>query len=253
MKKIMPAVVLASGSGSNLQTIVDHAKTKMLDIDVRLVLSNKPDAFALKRAENAGIKTWSANHKDFASREEFDAALIEAIGKAGILSNQQWAEKYGKDAPVKASEAGCIVLAGYMRLLSDDFIKAYSGRILNIHPAILPSFAGAKGGQDAIDYGIKITGCTVHFVDEIVDHGAVIIQAAVPHQAGESLDELMERVHKLEHRIYPQAIQWLAEDRLTLQGRVVHLAATAKAETNLASTGTAQNDSWLVAPALERF
>ncbi|SHN68637.1 phosphoribosylglycinamide formyltransferase [Desulfovibrio litoralis] len=245
----MPAVVLASGNGSNLQTLIDLKSANKLDLDIKLVVSNNPEAFALERAKNAKITTWGKSHKSFESREAFDLNVIAEIEKAGILSNQKLIAD-GKDI-TKSSQVGCIILAGYMRLLSTAFIQAFSGRILNIHPALLPSFAGAKGGLDALNYGIKITGCTVHFVDEIMDHGPVIIQAAVPHKAGESLDELMQRIHKLEHRIYPQAVQWLAEDRLSLKDRVVYLKENSKSE-KLASLGN-QELSFLVSPPLEKF
>lgn len=270
MKKRMPAVLLASGSGSNLQTIIDQAASGKLDVDLRLVLSNNPEAFALERAQKAGIATWSASHKNYASREAFDLDMMKAIENAGIKTNifaeqtapggdsQPETGYTSEKAPhvaskAKTSESGCIILAGYMRMLSEAFIKAYAGRIINIHPAILPSFAGAHGGPDAMTYGVKISGCTVHFVDEIMDHGPIIIQAAVPHQAGEELDKLMQRIHSLEHRIFPQALQWLAEDRLQQKGRVVHLIPP---KTGTQLTGSQSPDvmaPWLVSPALEGF
>lgn len=290
MKKLMPAVLLASGSGSNLQTIIDQIAAGRLDIDLRLVVCNNPGAFVLERARKAGIAVWSASHKDYSSREAFDLDIMKAVDNAGIkpnlksalapdlkpnrqakpAANQEPDEKAGPvtelgpgreskvtpgddRGPIKISEAGCVILAGYMRLLSEAFIAAYAGRIVNIHPAILPSFAGARGGPDAISYGVKISGCTVHFVDEIMDHGPIIIQAAAPHKAGEDVDSLMRRIHALEHRILPQALQWLAEDRLLQKGRIVHLLPANDSGQVLASQGNEQGSPWLISPALEHF
>ena len=286
MKKRMPAVLLASGSGSNLQTIIDQIAAGKLDVDLRLVLCNNPKAFALERAKKAGIPVWSASHKNYPNRAAFDLDVMKAIEEAGIKSNspeiasgaqngaligkhssssQKTPQKASAEtalatspetspgASLRASESGCVILAGYMRLLSDAFIEAYAGRIVNIHPAILPSFAGAHGGPDAIAYGVKISGCTVHFVDEIMDHGPIIIQAAVPHRAGEELDNLMQRIHALEHRIFPQALQWLAEDRLVQKGRVVHLLPPDNEVQAYGSQSNEPLNPWLVSPALESF
>ena len=190
--------ILASGSGTNAQSMIDKAAQGVLDIDIRLIAGNRPGAKVFERAEKAGIPHVCIDHKAFADRESFDREMVAAI---------------------KASGAEYVVLAGYMRLLTSTFLQAFPGRVINIHPAILPSFPGAHGGPDAQAYGVKITGCTVHFVEELVDSGPVIIQAAVPANAGEELDDLMNRIHPLEHRIYPQALQWLAEGRLHLEGR----------------------------------
>lgn len=201
--------VLASGNGSNLQAILDACAAGVLDVDIRVVLCNKRNAYALERAAGAGVPTLCLPHTDYPDRESFDTAMVEAIHKAG---------------------ADTVVLAGYMRLLTGVFLKAFGGRVINIHPAILPSFAGVRGAADAHEYGVKITGCTVHFVDEIMDHGPVIIQAAVPVNPEEDVEVLKARIHAAEHRIYPQALQWLAQGRLSLQDRVVHLAPSTVAK-----------------------
>ncbi len=197
--------VLVSGSGSNLQAIIDRIEAGVLDARIGLVLSNRPEAFGLERARKHDIPALALPHTDYPDREAFDAAMIRAIRQAG---------------------AEAVILAGFMRMLTPGFLAAFSGRVLNIHPALLPSFAGTHGARDAADYGVKIAGCTVHFVDEIMDHGPVVIQAAVPALAGDDGDALAGRILALEHRIYPQAIHWLAQGRLSVQGRKVHLAPT---------------------------
>ncbi len=194
--------ILASGNGSNAEAFFERIKAGTLDCEAALVLCNRPGARVLERAEKAGVPHICLDHKEYASREEFDRAMIAEIKKAG---------------------AEIVVLAGYMRLLSNEFISAFAGKIINIHPALLPAFPGLSGAADAKAWGVKITGCTVHFVDEIMDNGPVIIQAAVPVNAAESLEALQMRIHKLEHRIYPQALQWLAEKRLKTVERQVHL------------------------------
>ena len=150
--------ILASGSGTNAQSMIDKAAQGVLDIDIRLIAGNRPGAKVFERAEKAGIPHVCIDHKAFADRESFDREMVAAI---------------------KASGAEYVVLAGYMRMLTSTFLQAFPGRVINIHPAILPSFPGAHGGPDAQAYGVKITGCTVHFVEELVDSGPVIIQAAV--------------------------------------------------------------------------
>lgn len=195
--------ILASGGGTNAQAMIDKAASGTLDVDIRLIVSNRPGAGVLERARKAGIPCAVLDHKEYPSREAHDAAMVEAL---------------------KASGAEYIVLAGYMRILTTVFLEAFAGRVLNIHPALLPSFPGAHGGADALAYGVKLTGCSVHFVEEEMDAGPLIIQAAVPVNAGEPLETLMPRIHALEHRIYPQALQWLAEERIRREGRQVFLA-----------------------------
>lgn len=200
----MPRIaVLVSGRGSNFKAILDHIHRGTVPAEVALLLSNVPDAPALRYARDAGIPVWAKSHKDFPSRAAFDDAMLGAM----------------RDHRVEA-----VVLAGYMRLLSPAFISAYEGRILNIHPSLLPSFTGVSGGPDALAYGVKVTGCTVHFVVDDLDAGPVVIQAVVPVRNDDTEDSLMSRIHAMEHRIYPQAVAWLAEKRLTVDGRTVRLA-----------------------------
>lgn len=206
----LPIAVLVSGSGSNLQSIIDRIEEGVLDAEIRLVVSNKAGAYGLKRARKHGIPTAVLLHTDYPSREAFDAALVEAIHRAGV------------------DRHGLVVMAGFMRIVTPVFLSAFPHRVVNIHPALLPAFPGVHGQADAAAYGVKISGCTVHFVDEQMDHGPVIIQAAVPCQAGEDGDALGPRILKLEHRVYPQAIQWIAENRLTIRGRHVELRVSGR-------------------------
>ena len=217
--------ILASGSGTNAQAMIDKAAAGLLDVDIRLVCSNRPGAGVLERARAAGLPHLTIDHTTFASRAAYDRELAATLRSHGV----EW-----------------VVLAGYMRLLTSDFLAAFDGQVVNIHPAILPSFPGAHGGPDALAYGVKLTGCTVHFVEEAMDSGPIIIQAAVPVIAGEELESLMARVHRMEHRIYPQALQWLAEGRIQRKGRQVHLAPAIPARPTLSPDGP-----WLVWPPLE--
>ena len=191
---------LASGNGSNLQAILDAAKDPSYPAQVVLVLSNKSDAFALERAKNAGVPAEVIAHDRFPDRPSFEDALIAAIEKAG---------------------AELIVLAGFMRVLSPHFIKKFPHRILNIHPALLPSFPGTHAIKQTWDYGAKVTGVTVHFVDEGTDTGPVILQEAVPIFPKETLESLEKKVHSVEHRLFPEAIRLFAEKKLAVIGRKV--------------------------------
>ncbi len=214
--------ILASGSGSNAQAIIDKAAAGVLDVNVCCIICNRPGAGVIQRAARAGIACVVLDHKAYPDRESYDSAVVQQLQEHG---------------------AELVVLAGYMRLLSPLFLDAFSGRIINIHPALLPSFPGVHGGADALEYGVRISGCTVHFVEEKMDGGPVIIQAAVPVNPGEDLDDLMQRIHVMEHRIYPQAIQWFAQNRISVWGRDVHVAPGAAA-------ATAPDGQWLVYPPL---
>jgi len=222
--------VLASGTGTNLAAIMKSIERGRLEARVCLVLSNKPDAPVLDIARAGGIPVWARDHREYESREAFDADMLAAIADAG---------------------ADTIALAGYMRMLSSPFIKAHEGRILNIHPAILPSFPGVSGYADAVEYGVRITGCTVHFVDEQMDQGPVIIQAAVPVGPNDTPESTIARIHALEHRIYPQALQWLARGRLSVEGRRVRLRAARFPVTGLATAQAGELGPWMVCPPLE--
>ena len=201
----LPIAVLVSGSGSNLQALIDRVESGALEARIALVLSNKPDSYGLQRARAHAVPALCIPHTDYADRLEFDRAMIRAIRDAG---------------------AETVVLAGFMRMLTPEFLKAFAGRVLNIHPALLPSFPGVRGQRDAADYGVTLAGCTVHFVDELMDHGEVVIQAAVPAYPDDDGDSLAERILALEHRILPQAVQWLATGRIQVKGRKVHVTPT---------------------------
>lgn len=196
----MNIAVLCSGNGTNLQAIIDAVKSGYIPAKIALVLSDKADAFALERAKKAGIETIALNAGDFKSREDFDKGVVKNL---------------------KSRSVGLVVLAGFMRLLSPYFIREYSNRIMNIHPALLPSFKGTHGVRDALAYGVRVTGPTVHFVDEELDHGAIILQKAVEVMDGDTEETLLERIHKEEHRIYPEAVKLFAEGRLKIKGRKV--------------------------------
>lgn len=192
--------VLISGSGTNLQSIIDAIETKKLDAKIAVVLSNKADAFGLERAKNHGIPTEVLDHKTYPSREAYDQAVVHLLRQRGVE---------------------LVVLAGFMRLLSPEFIKAYSNRIMNIHPALLPSFPGLHVQKKAVEHGVRFAGCTVHFVNEECDEGPIIIQAVVPVFPDDSEESLAARILHQEHRIYPRAIQLYAEKRLHVVGRRV--------------------------------
>jgi phosphoribosylglycinamide formyltransferase-1 len=198
----MNIAVLCSGSGTNLQAIIDAVKAGAIKAKIALVVSDNKDAFALERARRAGIETVVINRKDYKARRDFDLRIVEELRKRGVE---------------------LVVLAGYMRLLSPEFISAYRNRIMNVHPALLPSFKGTHGIKDALAHGAKITGATVHFVEEELDDGPIILQSAVEIMPGDTEDTLLERVHREEHRIFPEAIRLFAEGRLKVDGRVVRI------------------------------
>lgn len=222
----LPIAVLISGSGTNLQAIVDQIEAGRIDARITAVVSNKAAAQGLARAEKHGLPTVVLPHGEFPDRAAFDAALLAAVRDSG---------------------AAAVVLAGFMRLLSPEFIAAYRERILNIHPALLPSFPGIHGQADAAAYGVTIAGATVHFVDEKMDHGPVVIQAAVPALPDDDGPSLAARILAFEHRIYPQAVAWLAAGRLSVHGRKTRLAPADVAPADLAAAGPC-----LVSPPLER-
>ena len=203
----LPVAVLISGGGSNLQALIDRMEEGSLDVDIRMVLSNKEGTYGLKRAEIHGLPSCVIKHEDFDSRENFDAEMVRRLKKAGVEA---------------------IILAGFMRILTPVFLNAFPGGVINIHPALLPGFTGASAQADAAKHGVRISGCSVHFVDDKMDHGAIIIQAAVPAIPVVSAKVLGERILKLEHRILPQAAQWLAEGRLSVKKRFVSLAPADK-------------------------
>ncbi|MDR1396577.1 MAG: phosphoribosylglycinamide formyltransferase [Desulfarculales bacterium] len=228
----MNIAALASGAGTNVSAILAAIRRKQLDARLALVLSNNPDAPVLKTAEEEGLAVWSREHKKFADRGAYDREMLAAIRKSG---------------------AETIVLAGYMRLLSPFLVRAFPGRILNVHPALLPSFPGMRGVGEALSSGARLTGATVHFVEETPDSGPIIIQAALPISSEDSENDLLRRIHALEHRIYPQALQWLAEGRLKIENRRTRLLPGKKFSGEAVSCGRDDLGAWLVSPGLEGF
>ena len=188
-------VVLISGSGSNLQALIDGQQSGQLNIEIAAVISNKASAYGLTRAQEAGITTETLSHRDFADRESYDQALMQLI------------DSYQPDL---------LVLAGFMRILTAGFTEHYLGRTLNIHPSLLPKYPGLHTHQRALDAGDSEHGVSVHFVTAQLDGGPVIAQARVPIEAGDDADALAARVLKQEHRLYPAVVQWFAQGRLTL-------------------------------------
>lgn len=195
MPQTCDVVVLLSGTGSNLQALIDSTRTGDSPVRIAAVISNRSDAYGLQRARDAGIDTRSLDHKAFDGREAFDSALIELID---------------------AFKPKLVVLAGFMRILSADFVRHYEGRLLNIHPSLLPKYKGMHTHQRTLDAGDSEHGCSVHFVTEELDGGPLVVQAVVPVESGDSAQTLAQRVHTQEHRIYPLAVRWFAEGRLIL-------------------------------------
>ncbi len=194
--------VLVSGSGTNLQSILDHAAKGKIDAEVAVVISNKPDAFALARARRANVPTVIVEPKGFGGREAYDARLVEVF---------------------REHRVDLVCLAGFMRLLSPVLIQAFPNRILNIHPALLPAFPGLDVQRKALEHGARFSGCTVHLVDEGCDTGPIVIQAVVPIAPDDTPERLAARILKQEHKIYPRAIQLFAEGRIELEGRRVRV------------------------------
>lgn len=198
--KLMPAVILISGNGSNLQAILDAVQYEHLPITIRAVISNNATAHGLQRAQQAGIPTHVIPHQDYASREVFDQVLQKTI------------DQYQPEM---------VILAGFMRILTEDFVSHFEGRLLNIHPSLLPKYQGLNTHQRVLDAGEMEHGATVHFVTHELDGGPAILQVHVPVTPGESAQQLAQRVLTYEHKIYPQVIRWFAEGRLSLQSNKV--------------------------------
>jgi phosphoribosylglycinamide formyltransferase-1 len=197
MKRI---VILISGRGSNMRALIE-AK---LDAQIAAVISNDPAAQGIGFAQDAGIGTEVVNHLDFSDRKSFERALGSAIA---------------------AHRPDLIVLAGFMRILTEEFIEQFSGRIMNIHPSLLPAFPGLHTHRRALDEGVKVHGCTVHFVTPALDHGPIVIQAAVPVLPDDDEERLAARVLQQEHAVYPQAIRWFLDGKLAMEGNRVKLSA----------------------------
>jgi len=194
--------VLVSGRGTNLQAIIEAIEEGKIEGEIKVVISDNPDAYALKRAKQNNIETQYINFKKFKKREDYNKEIIKTL---------------------KEKKIDLVVLVGYMRILSPYFIKTYKNRIINIHPALLPSFSGLHAQRQAVKYGVKVSGCTVHFVDEGVDSGPIILQRAVEVKDDDTEESLAERILKEEHQIYPRAIQLFCQGRLIIKGRKVFI------------------------------
>ena len=195
MAQPIPIGVLISGSGTNLQAIIDAIEAQTLDATIQIVVSNRADAYGLVRAQKHGLPTEVVDHKNFPSREAFDQAIVDLLRARGVE---------------------LVVLAGFMRLLSPTFVKAYSNRIMNIHPALLPAFPGLHAQKKAVDPGVRFSGCTVHFVDNRYDEGPIIAQRTVPVLEGDTPASLAARVFAAECELYPQVINWIADGLVKL-------------------------------------
>jgi len=194
--------VFISGNGSNLQAIIDSVKAGEIKAELALVVSSTAKAYGLRRAEAAGIKTAVFDPKEYTNRQSVDRDIVIRLAEEKI---------------------DFIVLAGYMRLLTPYFVKRFHRKVLNIHPSLLPSFKGVAGIKDAFTYGAKVTGVTVHFVDEKMDHGPIILQESVKIAEKDTLESLEDKVHKVEHKIYPKAIALFVEGKLKIRGRGVEI------------------------------
>jgi phosphoribosylglycinamide formyltransferase-1 len=200
VKEVKRLVVLVSGRGSNLQAILDAVERGSLSLQVVGVFSDQEEPYAFQRAKEKGIPTVFVDPADYQEREDYDAALARKVA---------------------AFHPDIIALAGFMRVLTAVFLDNFPGRVVNIHPALLPAFPGLEGQRQAIDYGVQYSGCTVHFVDDGMDTGPIILQSVVPVYQNDTADTLAERILAKEHLTYPAALQLLAEDRVKLQGRRV--------------------------------
>ena len=194
--------VLVSGRGTNLQSIIDSIEDGRLNAEIGIVISDNPEAKALDRAEKYGLNNVYIGKEDFATTEEYEAQMVEVL---------------------KENEVELVAMAGFMTFLSSYFIDQYRNRIMNIHPSLLPAFPGPNAQEQALDYGVKISGCTVHFADEGIDSGPVILQEAVPVLEGDTIESLSRRILAEEHRIYPKAIQLFANGRLVVKNNKVEI------------------------------
>jgi phosphoribosylglycinamide formyltransferase 1 len=207
MADLLKLGVLISGNGSNLQSIIDHIEKGSLKAVIKIVVSNNPDALGITRAKKHGIQITVLKNADFKSKEDFDSELIKIL---------------------KKNDVALVILAGFTRILTPSFLQAFPQKIMNIHPALLPSFPGLHGQKQALEYGVKFSGCTVHFVDEGVDTGPIIIQSVVHVSDDDTVETLAARILKEEHRIYPQAIQFYSDGRLEIKDRKVRLKSAKK-------------------------
>jgi len=196
----LKVAVFASGNGSNFQALADAAREGRLGAEIRLLVCDRPDAAVVKRAEAAGIPTYVFRPRDYPSREAYEREILAELERLGI---------------------GLVVLAGYMRILTRVLVDAYAGRMINIHPSLLPAFPGMNAVRQALDYGVKVTGVTVHFVDSGVDSGPIIAQEALAVDERDTEETLAERIHRIEHRLLPEVVRRIADGRVRLDGRRV--------------------------------
>lgn len=192
--------VFASGQGSNFQNLLDASQTGELDAEIVLLVCDKPQAFVVERARRAGVECYLFDPKAYARREDYEAKIAAELEKRGV---------------------DLVVLAGYMRLLTAELVEPYAGRMINIHPSLLPSFPGKNAIGQAWDYGVKMTGVTVHLVDGGMDTGAVVAQAPVEIAPSDTLESLEAKIHAAEQRLYPQVVSWFAKNRVRIEGRKV--------------------------------
>lgn len=195
--------VFASGSGSNFQAIVDAVQRGELDVEIALLVCDKPQAKVVERADVVGIAAFTFRPKEYPSREAYETEIVRVL---------------------EEHEIDLVVLAGYMRLITSVLLEPYEGRIINIHPSLLPAFPGVDGIGDAFRYGVRVTGVTVHYVDGGMDTGPIIAQQPVTIEPQDTLDTLAQKIHAVEHQLYPQVIRWISEGRVRLDGRVVVFA-----------------------------
>lgn len=196
----MNIAIFCSGNGSNFQAIVDSVKRGEIKAKIALMVCDNPQAFALERARKEGIKSLLVERNNFKTKEDFEDEIIKNLERENI---------------------GLVCLAGFMRIISPGFVQRYRHKVLNIHPALLPSFKGTSAIKDALDYAVKVTGVTVHFVDEKTDHGPIILQKALEIKDDDTEESLAGRIHDIEHRLYPQAIRLFVEGRLKIEERKV--------------------------------
>jgi len=199
----MNIAVFASGRGTNFSALARAVKKGKIKANLSLLVCDNPKAAVINKAKRAGIKVALVKREDFGNKKDFEAKVIQHL---------------------EENRVDLIVLAGFMRILSPELVQKYKGRILNIHPALLPSFKGEEGIKDAFDHGVKVTGVTVHFVDEEMDHGPIILQRQVAIEEDDTLESLEAKIHKVEHKLYPEAIKLFVEGRLTIEGRKVKIS-----------------------------
>lgn len=229
-RKKLSVAVLVSGSGSNLQAIIDKTVSGELDIDIKVVVSNKADAYGLERARKAGIATEVFSFKEFQNNSSFNQGSFnqaEIIGQNKAELKEVIRQEYCRNLAllVKKYDIELVVLAGWMLVLKNEFLKEFPMKVINLHPALIPAFPGTHGIEQAFNYGSKVTGVTVHFVpDEGVDNGPIILQEAVRIEEDDTLESLEAKVHAVEHKLLPEAIRLFSDGKLIIEGRKIRVS-----------------------------